>query len=267
MLTAAKNFFRFLKMNMKCNLLSAIEYRKSFMIQAFFMMINNFFFIVFWLVVFDVNEGNIHGITMQDILYLWSLPTIAYGIANFLFGGAKDLGKYILEGTLDTFLVQPKNIILNVASSSSDFTAFGDFLFGIIVGIFAVQGDWLRYLILIFLSVLGSIFYICTNTLIKLLTVWIGDTENISHVYYYTLLVTFSSYPEAIYGGVIKMLIYTIIPAAYITFVPLRFLKDFNPIYLFITMIVAICYMALTYFVTKAALKRYESGNAMVMRG
>ena len=108
---AVKNFFRFLKMNMRCNLLSAVEYRKSFLIQSLFMFVNNGFFLLFWIVVFDVNGGEIHGITMQDILYLWDFSAISYGLGNFLFGGSKNLGKYILEGTFDTFLIQPKNAL------------------------------------------------------------------------------------------------------------------------------------------------------------
>ena len=254
-------------MNMKCNLLSAIEYRKSFFIQAILMMVNNLFFMFFWLTVFHVNEGTIHGLTIKDICYLWSFSTIAYGVSNFLFGGAKDLGKYILEGTFDTYLIQPKNIVMNVASSSSDFTAFGDLVYGLIVGFIAVEGSLTKYLILVLISIFCSIFYICTNTLIKLLTVWVGDTENIARVYYYTLLVTFSSYPEQIYGGFIKLLIYTVIPAAYISFVPIHFIETWNPIHLLILLIAAIGYIALTALVTKAALKRYESGNAMVLRG
>jgi len=267
MLTAVKNTVRFLKMNMKCNLLSAIEYRKSFFIQAFLMMINNLFFMLFWFVVFDINQGEINGITMQDILYLWSFSTIAYGVANFVFGGSKNLGKYILEGTFDTFLVQPKNIVLNVATSASDFTAFGDALYGLIVCGFAVQGDIGKYLIVVILSVFVSVFYICTNTMIKLLTVWLGDTENISHVYFYTLLVTFSNYPEAIYSGFIKFLIYTIIPAGYITFVPIHFMQDFKMIHLLLLLLAAVIYIGLTAVMTKLALKKYESGNALVMRG
>ncbi len=267
MLTAAKKFLRFLKLNMKCNLLSAMEYRKSFVIQVVFMMINNFFFMIFWITVFRVNGDEIHGLTMKDICYLWSFSTIAYGIANFLFGGAKDLGKYILEGTFDTYLIQPKNIIMNVASSSSDFSGFGDLLYGLIVGFVAVEGNIGKYVILIMIGIFCSIFYICTNTLIKLLTVWVGDTENISRVYYYTLLVTFSSYPEQIYGGLIKFLIYTIIPAGYVSFVPIHFIGTFAPVHLLILLIAACAYILLTILATKAALNHYESGNAMVMRG
>ena len=179
MLTGAKNLFRFLKMNIKCNILSALEYQKSFLIQSIFMFINNFFFLIFWFVVFNNNNGNIDGITMNDILYLWSIPTIAYGIAYFIFGGVYNLGKYLIEGTLDTFLIQPKNVILNVATSSASYSAFGDLMYGLVVGLFAVQGDILKYLVLVIMGIIASVFYVCTETILRLFAVWIGNTDNI----------------------------------------------------------------------------------------
>lgn len=267
MLTGAKNLFRFLRMNIKCNLLAAMEYKKSFLIQSIFMFINNAFFLVFWFVMFDANEGNINGIEMNDILYLWSLPTMAYGIAYFVFGGVYNLGKYLIEGTLDTFLVQPKNIILNVATSQSSFSAFGDLIYGMVIGIFAVQGDILEYILLLVISIIASVFYICTETIIRLLAVWIGNTDNIDHVYTNSLLINFSTYPEAIYGSFTKFLIYTVIPSAYIAFIPIKFVTTLNFKYLAILIAVAGFYIGLTALICQKALKKYESGNGIGLKG
>lgn len=267
MLTGAKNLLRFLKMNLKCNLLSAVEYKKSFIIQSLFMFINNFFFLIFWGIVFEVNGDKIEGITMNDILYLWSLPTVAFGMGYFFFGGVSHLGKYLIEGTLDTFLVQPKNVILNVATSGSDFSAFGDLMYGLVIGFIAVGADILKYLILILLASIAAIFYVCSETLVRLLTVWIGNTDNIQNVYIISMLITFSTYPEAIYGKFVKFLIYTVVPAAYIAFVPIRFLTTFNIKDLLILLTAAIIYIGITTFVCKKAFLKYESGNSMGLRG
>ena len=267
MLTGAKNLLRFLKMNIKCNLLSAVEYKKSFIIQSLFMFINNFFFLIFWFVVFNANGGNIDGLTMNDIIYLWSLPTIAYGIAYFLFGGVYNLGKYLMEGTLDTFLIQPKNVILNVATSATSFSAFGDLMYGMVLGIIAVQGDFFRFMVLMLVSIIASVFYICTETLVRLLAVWIGNTDNIEHVYTITMLITFSTYPESIYGGFVKFLIYTVVPAAYIAFVPIRFVMTYDIKELLILISVAAIYIGITSLICKKALLKYESGNSMGLRG
>ena len=85
MLTEAKNTINFFFKSLKCNMKSALEYKKSFIAQVSFMLINDGFFIIFWLVVFGINNGNISGLEMKDILYLWSIPVTAWGISRFFF--------------------------------------------------------------------------------------------------------------------------------------------------------------------------------------
>ena len=55
MLTEVKNTIRFLIESIKCNLKSAVEYKKSFFVQTIFMLVNNGFFLIFWQVVFNIN--------------------------------------------------------------------------------------------------------------------------------------------------------------------------------------------------------------------
>ena len=91
MLTVVKNYWNFFKKSIKYNLASVLEYKKSFIIQSVFMFFNNAFFLVFWFVVFNASGGDINGTTLNDILYLWSVPVLAYGVAYFFFGGARNL--------------------------------------------------------------------------------------------------------------------------------------------------------------------------------
>ena len=73
MLMEAKNTINFIIKSLICNIKSSMEYKKSFVLQTIFMMMNNGFFLIFWGVVFGINNGNISGITINDILYLWSI--------------------------------------------------------------------------------------------------------------------------------------------------------------------------------------------------
>ena len=266
MLTVAKNYFRFMKESIKCNLKSILEYKKSFAIQTIFMIVNNFFFLIFWIVVFARNGGEIEGLTFNDILYFWSLPVISYGVAFFFFGGITKLGKYILEGSLDTYLTQPKNILVNVMVSGMDFNAFGDLVYGSVMGLFAVNFDMGRYVILWILGAIGGIFYICTEAIIRLLTVKIGSTDNIEHIYINTLLITFATYPEVIYGNFAKSLMYTIIPSAYIAFIPIKYVQTLNLKYLLILLTAVCLIVTITFIFSKQMLKKYESGNNISMR-
>lgn len=266
MLTAVKKYLRFFKENMKCNFKSIAEYKSSFFIQAIFMFLNNAFFLLFWWVVLDVSGSQAGDITLNKILYIWSLPVIAFGVAFFFFGGIRDLGRHILEGTLDVYLTQPKNVILNVMCSRMEFAAAGDLVYGIVIGLIATNFDLLRFLFLLLLGTLAAVFYICVETIIRLLTIFIGNTDNIEHTFINTLVTSFSSYPSEIYGSGVKFLIYTIIPSAYISFVPIDFVITFNIKYLLMFFVAAAVFVGITVALTKYALKKYESGNSISLR-
>ena len=266
MLTVAKNYWNFFCNSLKCNLKSVAEYKKSFFIQSVCMIFNDLFFLVFWIVVFNSNNGNINGTTMNDIMFIWSIPTIAYGIANFFFGGTNKLGTYLLEGGLDSFLVQPKSVIISVMLSGMEFSAFGDLLYGAVVGFIAVEFNIAKFILLLILGIISSIFFICTQTIIRLLTVFIGNTDNIERVYTNSMMINFASYPEVIYGSAVKFLIYTIIPSAYVSFVPIKIITTFDFKFVFLFIIALISYVGITFLISKNVFK-YESGNNIALKG
>lgn len=265
MLTEVKNSLKFILISLKCNMKSALEYKKSFIIQTVFMIINNLFFLVYWIVVFSINDGDLNGLVMKDILLLWSIPTASWGLSNFLFRGLRDIDNLIISGNLDTYLLQPKNMILNIATSKTDFGACGDLLYGLVIGMIASDGFG-EYLQIIMYSIIGSIIFMSCFILIRSFSVWIGDMTNISRIYEQSLIITLCTYPYDIFGKSVKILMFTILPAAYITHMPIKLLSNFNlkifSLILIVTLIYATISIRLFYYI----LKKYESGNNISMK-
>lgn len=265
MLMEVKNNIRYILYAIKCNVLSAMEYKKSFIVQTIFMFINNGFFLIFWKVVFGVNENNINGLEMRDILYLWSIPTISFGIAHFVFGGVKNLDKYIISGGLDSFLTQPKDAYINIITSNCDFSAFGDLLYGTCLAIY-LSNTLADFMIQILYSVIGAILIITTSTIIRSLAVWLGDVSQMAQTYEHTMLINFATYPEVIYGNVTKFLIYTIIPAGYMVHLPIKLIGRFNILGFLAILFATIMYIIIATMIFKKVLDKYESGNSMAMK-
>ncbi len=266
MLMEVKNNIRYFFNAVKIAIRSAMAYKVSFLVQVIFMIINNSFFLIFWSVIFS-NTGENSGITFNNVLYLWSFSTIAYGVTYFFFGGVRKINDYIITGSLDSFLLQPKNILLNVLTSQCSFSAFGDILYGAVVGIVATSGDAFKIMLLIILGIFVSVFFISTEIILRSLSVWIGDTKTIANRYIEMLLITFSTYPENIFKTGIKALLYTVIPVAYLAYLPANIVNEFNMYQLACVLIVGIIYLFLAIFVFYKALKNYESGNNMSMKG
>ena len=265
MLMEVKNNIRYILYAIKCNLLSAMEYKKSFAIQTIFMFINNGFFLIFWNVVFGINGNNINGLEIKDILYLWSIPTIGFGVAHFVFGGIKNLDKYIISGGLDSFLTQPKNAYINIITSDCDFSAFGDFIYGLCIAIYLSNniGD---LIVQIFYGLIAAIIIVATSTIIRSLSVWIGDVSQMAQTYEHTMLINFSTYPEVIYGNVTKFFIYTIIPAGYMVHLPIKLIGKFNLWGFALVLSATMLYVIIAIGIFKKVLCRYESGNSMAMK-
>lgn len=266
MLMEVKNNIRYFFNAVKIGIKSAMAYKVSFLVQVIFMVINNFFFLIFWGVIFS-NTGESSGITFNNVLYLWSFSTIAYGVTYFFFGGVRKINDYIITGSMDSFLLQPKNILLNVLTSQCNFSAFGDILYGLAVGIAATGGDISKMIILIFLGIFVSVFFISTEIILRSLTVWIGDTKTIANRYVEMLLITFSTYPENIFKTGIKVLLYTVIPVAYLAYLPSNIMYQFNILDLLCVLLAGGIYLVLAIFVFYKAIKNYESGNNMSMKG
>ena len=265
MLTAVRNNFKFLLQSIKCNLLASKEYKISFVVQTIFMFINNGFFLIFWIVLFSVSDNNINGIVMKDILYLWSIPTIGYGVSYFLFGGVDNISNNIITGKFDTYLLYPKHPLISAITSKTEFSACGDILYGLIIGLFATGFDPLKYLLLIIFGVLGALFYVSTNIIIQMLSIWFGDMKEMADRYKFGLLIQFSLYPEAIFKRWIKIILYTVVPTAYIAYVPIKLVEYFNIQNLVLFLIAMIVYTSIALFIYNKAIKHYESGNAIGM--
>ncbi len=266
MLMEVKNTLKFIVSSLNCNLKAALEYKKSFIIQVIFMIVNNLFFLIYWFVVFSINDGNLNGIVMKDVLLLWTIPNGAWGLANFLFGGLRQIDTLVITGGLDSYLLQPKNLLLNIATSKCNFGAFGDLLFGLGMGIIAADSI-IEYCMILFFMIIGAIIMMSCFTIIRSLSVWLGDMENIAKVYEQSLLITLSTYPFNIFGNIMKVLMFTIVPTAYISHLPIKVISSFDIKLLVFIIVFAVILAIIAIKFFYSILKKYESGNNISMKG
>lgn len=266
MLMEVRNNIRYFFNAIKVSIKSAMAYKASFIIQTIFMFLNNASFLIFWAVVFS-KTGENTDITFNNVLYIWGLSSFAYGVTYFFFAGIEKINEYIITGGLDSFLLQPKGVLLNVATSKSSFSACGDILYGIVVGAMASGGDIGKVLMLMALGTFGGVFFFATEVIVRSLSVWIGDTNTVADRYVQMLLITFSTYPENIFRIGIKIMLYTVVPAAYLAFLPASIIESFDITKLLIVILVGLLYLFISIKVFYKAISCYESGNNMSMKG
>lgn len=262
MLMEVKKSLKLMFYYFRFNLSSVMEYRTSFLVQSFGMVLNNASFIFFWWVLFN-NINNIGGYGFKDVMMLWSLSSTGFGLCFVVFGNVGQITRMILNGELDTYLLQPKDPLINILCSKTIVSAWGDTLYGVIL-FFLVRGfDLKGFVLYVLFSITAGIMFASVLVTFHALSFYAGNVEGLAHLTT-EFLISFSIYPEGIFKGGLKYILYTIIPAAFMVYIPARVINQFNLIMLLEVLGVAFLWIVIAYTVFYRGLKKYESGNLIV---
>ena len=246
------------------NLKASFALRGAFWMQAVFMLANNVLYFVFWWIFFDRFQ-EIRGWRLADVAALFGLVATGFGATVVFAGGIRDLARTIAEGDLDAFLTQPKSPLLHVVGSSTFASGWGDMCSGL--GFLLLSGlvDW-RHLPALGVALLcTTVVFAASGVLVHSLAFWLGRVDSLARQVW-DFLVTFSTYPRVLFGGALKLLLFTVLPAGFIGYLPVELLRDFHWTGLLAAVSGAVVYAGLAVAVFSAGLRRYESGSRFGVR-
>lgn len=262
MLTEVRKCIKLMRYYFKFNISSVMEYRVSFLIQSIGMIINNSAFIFFWWILFN-NVKSIGGYGFKDEMMLWAIMSTAFGFSFVVFGNLNQITRMIVNGELDTYLLQPKDPLINILCSKTIVSSWGDTLYGIIL-FFIIRGlDIKGFLLFLLFCITGGLIFSSILVTIHSLSFYTGNTEALATLTS-EFLISFSIYPEGIFNNAVKYILYTVIPVVFMVYIPARVLNNFSFIQLFEVCCVAILWIIIAYFTFYKGLKRYESGNLII---
>lgn len=262
MLTEVKKNIKLIGMYFKFNLSSSMEYRTSFLIQTFGMILNNASFIFFWWILFE-NVESIGGYGFREVMMLWAISSTSFGLTFVLFGNIRRISEMIFNGEIDPYLLQPKDALVNIISSNTVISAWGDVFYGIILFIGVYGFDLKSFLLFIFFNITATLIFSSILIFVNSLTFYMGNSQGVAGLVF-EFMITFSIYPEGIYKGVAKLVIYTIIPAAFVSLIPVSLIISFSWKWFFILIGVVIFWVSFSYWFFYKGLKKYESGNLII---
>jgi len=249
----------------RLNLASAMEYRASFFTQAFGMALSNSSFIFFWWIAFRQLGGTIAGYSFYDILFIWSVISSAFGISHVLFENVNNLSQLIITGELDTFLLQPCNILVNMLCARTSLSAYGDLAYGLVLMALSHRADASAWGWFLTGALIGGFLITAVSLTAHTLTFYLGNASVLGQMTT-EFVINFSIYPDKIYGTALRALMYTLIPAGFIVHVPLRLAKEFSFGTLALLLGVAAAYCVLSGLLFYHGLRKYESGNVIATR-
>ena len=260
MLTAVKNQFKVIYLSIKYSIMREMINKTSFLTNVLFMILNNFSLIIQWVVLFSIDGCKI-DYTFKQVLLIWALAAGCFGVSRTFFASAFSLSSEILDGKLDTYLVQPKNVLISLVTSKISVSAIGDLIFSIFVYIlsgFTIKG----FLLFIIFIISGGIMLAAFSVILNSFSFWFTNFSIFPSTLN-SVTTNFSTYPEKVFTGITKVLLYTIVPVGISVYIPFRVLVKFSPMLFLCNIVVCLILVLLSFIIFNSGLKRYSSGNLM----
>lgn len=245
----------------KLNLAGAMEYRASFLMQAIGMFLNNGIYFVFWIIFFD-KFGEIKGYEIDQIFLLFSIITLGFGMALTFAGNANRVAEFVAQGRLDYYLTLPRPVLTHLLFSWMNPFTMGDLTFGIISYLFTGRFDIVSITLTFLSAVLAACIFVSTFAIFGSLAFFIGNAKEASF-FLGNAMLTFSLYPIGLFQGMIRLMLYTLIPAAFVGAIPVEIVETGSLkllSYLAGAALIGVLGMA---FIFQLGLRRYESGSAI----
>jgi ABC-2 type transport system permease protein len=241
------------------NLKAVTALRGSFLLSMTFMALNNATFFVFWWVLLG-RVGTLRGWAIADVELLFGISAAGFGLMQATAGGAMHLSRFIDEGVLEPLLAQPKPTLLYALGCRSQASGFGDLASGAAFMLLSGYVSWHNAprTLLCVLASFAAYTAICVSFFS--LAFWASKTHTLSRQLL-DILITFSLYPEPLFGGALRLVLFTLLPAGFVAYLPAGVVKNASSFDLVCMLGGTALYVWLATRIFQAGLRRYASGS------
>ncbi|AKG34166.1 ABC transporter permease [Paenibacillus durus] len=226
------------------------------------------FILVSWVITQKVPI--IDGWTTYELIFMTSLWRTTHGIFIAFFVQSWFLESLIRNGEFDRFLVRPLNPMFSFAAHNIQIYGFGDMLAGII-GLAAAMvhiPDWTlgKIAVLLVIVISGAAIEWSLQMMIGCMVFWTLQGGAMRHILD-QLLAQFTRFPLSVYNGVLQALLTFVLPVAFISYYPSYFFfgdrsgVPFSPVLMYLTPLVALLLVSVTYYVWTKGLNAYKGAG------
>ena len=237
----------------------AIANRGSFWFQVTLMIANDVTWVLFWVLFFN-RVGHVRGWAAHDVIVLFSILLVCAGVSLGIFANCRRIGHLAADGALDETLVLPVAPLPYLLSRRIDAANVGDLLFGPVLFVIAGHPTPQRAVVFVVGALAGSLVLIGFLVACGALTLFVGGRGEQADLGFNAILI-FASYPLDLFGGATKVLLFTAVPAAFVTGIPARLVRNFDAPAALLLVAVALAFAVLGWGLFQLGLRRYSSGS------
>jgi ABC-2 type transport system permease protein len=231
--------------------------RSAFWAQVAIMVLNDLAWIAFWLLFFH-RVGSVRGWSADSVLLLLATVTTGAGLVLGVFANARSIGRLVAGGELDAALALPVPTLPYLLVRRVNPSNIGDVMFGILLFVFACHPTPERIALFVFGTLTAAVllvgFLVMTGS-----AAFFAGRDDVGELSFQAILLL-SSYPVDVFGGTAKLLLYTVLPAAFVASVPAKQVDSFHPTVALVTVGVAALFAVGGWVAFRLGLRRYTSG-------
>ena len=175
MLMEVKNQVKVAFLSIKYAMMRKMLNKATFITNIIFMILNDASFLIQWIILFSLKD-NVGGYEFKQVLLFWGMAAGTFGVSRFFFNKAFSLSDIINEGKLDSYLVQPKNVLISVITSDVDVSAIGDMIYGyLMILLYGINFE--NFLLYTLFIICGGITVACVSIILASLSFWFAKSD------------------------------------------------------------------------------------------
>ena len=231
--------------------------RSAFWTQIAIMVANDVAWVAFWVLFFH-RVGSVRGWDARDVLLMRAILTTGAGLVLGVFANARSIGRLITGGELDAALALPVPTLPYLLVRRVNPSNMGDVVFGVLLFVFSGSPSPARVLLFV-CGVLVSATLLTGFLVAAGSSAFYAGRDDVGELSFHAMLLL-SSYPVDVFGGVAKVALYTVLPAAFVAAVPAKLMESFDPVVALVAVGAAVFFALLGWVTFNAGVRRYTSG-------
>lgn len=222
------------------------------------MFVQNLMFFTMWIVFFG-SIRQVKGWQLGDVGLMFGTIATACGLALLTADGVRTIAMKIQDGSIDGYLTRPRHALPALLLSRSNSASLGDILTGPVYW-FVFGGASLSQLpIMICLTLLSATVFLSALVVFYSLAFWLQRGGRFSDQLFEVLII-FSSIPQHAQSLGTKVVMFSILPAGFISLVPASLMHHFNFEQFTLLVGAAALYACIALCFFNAGVRRYITG-------
>ena len=209
----------------------------------------------------------VKGWNIYEVGVLYGLASASMSLYRMFAPEIHDFERYIVFGDFDQLLTRPVSPLTLLLTKNIELARIGGIAQGLAILVISLQGiheagksiGWLIAYVPISLAV-GTVILFSVGLATATIGFWTGQIKDLQTFTLYAPA-TAANYPISLYPGWLKLLFYTVIPVAFMNYLPMLYLLDKGGTWVTLLMPVGmaalVCFLALRFW--QYGIRHYHS--------